>query len=163
MEDTNQSQDPQHEAPQGMIRADQGSILSIVFDGLTRSASNFPDDPRERFFMESLAEGDDVQPGEDWEGTFRLVWWYCHRIELEDDGELIDTVRTVLIDDQGNAIKFVSDGIRKDLFRIIAAFGLEKLDPPLPVEVKPVRTRKGFRIFRLLPVQPKPKRATPRK
>lgn len=150
-----------HQPERGMTPLPQDpEAMQIVFDELTRSVSNFPTDRLERFYMESLAESPDVLAGHEWEGEFAIRYWYAHRVTINDDDVgPIEATRIVLIDPDGHAIKFVSEGVRRDLFRIIACFGGGELDPPVTVRVRQIQTSGKKSVTRLVAVPP---RKTPR-
>lgn len=80
--------------------------------------------------------------------------FYVHQVEFEEatGGELSQGIRTVLIPKEGKPFACVSDGIAKDLFEIIHTFGFGPYDPPIQVKPVAVKTRKGRKTYRLVPV-----------
>jgi hypothetical protein len=115
---------------------------------------NFSGDLMQVWRMVSLATGpecrnvDDIPP----EGLL-LRNFYAHRLELVDPktGEMSDVVRCVIIGPDKIPYAFISDGIARDLGAIISVFGLNEYEPPIPVTVQPVKTRRGYKVFRLIP------------
>ena len=75
------------------------------------------------------------------------------RIAGNDPGEVIDGLRCVLIPPDGKAVAFVSAGIARDLAGLIQTFGMGPYEPAIEVQVIEVRTRKGFRTYRLIPAE----------
>jgi len=87
------------------------------------------------------------------DSTVQIRDFYVHAVEFADErtGEVTGGIRTVLIPASGQPFACVSDGVAKDLAGIIRTFGLGPYDPPIDVKVVEVRTRKGFRTYRLVP------------
>lgn len=77
----------------------------------------------------------------------------AQNVQLEDmqnPGEMVDTVRVVLIDDKGKAFGTVSSGVMNSLQNIFAIVGQpESWADPLPVIVREKTGRKGFRFLSL--------------
>lgn len=70
----------------------------------------------------------------------------AHPIRIADEvtGEIIDTVRVVLIDKNGVGYTAVSQGIVNSLARIFQIVGMPSwIDEPVKMEVKQVKTRNG--------------------
>lgn len=94
--------------------------------------------------------------GQDILGSVIMLSEYVmHPITLEnpESGEVVDAVRTLLVQPEGPPIQFVSTGILKSIARIAWK---ERRNPPFdpPVKVKLVQksTGKGRRTYKLLPV-----------
>ena len=84
--------------------------------------------------------------------TINLRDFVIQQISLVDEntGEVVRTIRTVLIDDNGSAYAAVSDGIVSVLQNITGVLGMPTVWPaPLPVQAVEERTRKGFRVTTL--------------
>lgn len=102
----------------------------------------------------SIATGPDVVPAsEKLDNPFDLVHYYCHQIKVAGPtpGEYKDAIRCVLIDKDGAAFAFSSDGVALDLGRLIATFGLGPYDPPIKIRVKQFQTRMGRRAYTIQP------------
>lgn len=70
----------------------------------------------------------------------------AHPITITDEetGEIIETVRTVLIDKNGKCYHAVSAGILNSLQKIFSIIGMPSWkDEPVKMEVKQVKTRNG--------------------
>lgn len=78
--------------------------------------------------------------------TIELVDVVAHPITMIDEqtGEVIDTVRTVLIDKNGTSYTAVSGGITNSLQKLFMVFGMPHWEEPVKVEVKQVSTRNGM-------------------
>lgn len=70
-----------------------------------------------------------------------------HPITLTDEntGEIVDTLRVVLIDDKGVGYQAVSQGIVSSLQKIFAIVGQPTWEPALKMKVVEQKTRKGFK------------------
>lgn len=77
--------------------------------------------------------------------TIELVDVVAHPVQLidEETGEMVDTIRTVLIDKNGVAYTAVSGGVTNSLQKLFMIFGMPTWDEPVKVEVKQVKTRNG--------------------
>lgn len=77
--------------------------------------------------------------------TIELVDVAAHPVQLADEetGEIIETLRTVLIDKHGNAYSAVSAGITNSLQKLFMIFGSPHWDNPVKVEVRQIQTRNG--------------------
>lgn len=70
----------------------------------------------------------------------------AHPITITDEetGEMVDTLRTVIIDKDGVAYQAVSGGINNSLQKLFSIFGMPSWkDNPVKVEVRQVKTRNG--------------------
>lgn len=88
------------------------------------------------------------------EEGIELYQFYVHGVQFVDDatGEVSDGVRCVLIPKEGVPFACVSDGIARDLSGIIRTFGFGPYIPPIRVKPVSVKTRKGFKTYRLVPM-----------
>lgn len=78
--------------------------------------------------------------------TIMLKDVVAHSIQLMDEqtGEIIDTVRVVLIDDKGESYAGVSAGIMNSLSKIFMIYGEpENWEEPIKVEIQQKSTRNG--------------------
>ena len=120
------------------------------------SVHNFEGSETDKWRMITLAENDSV-PGSEYAGgpVFMLKYWYLHRIKLVDakTGEVTEPIRTVLLDNDGLKLHFVSDGIAKSMAKIIQVFGVGPYTPPIPLEIMEIRTRLGFKTLVLVPAK----------
>jgi hypothetical protein len=82
---------------------------------------------------------------------FPLYGYYAHMVELRDTrtGEVKDSVRLVLVDENHITLSFVSYGAIDSLDLIRCCMGDGPFDPPLPLLVKEQQTRSGGNILRL--------------
>ena len=70
----------------------------------------------------------------------------AHNIEVinEETGEMINALRTVIIDENGTSYEAVSQGVTNSLARIMEIFGQpETWDEPIPVKPVQKSTRNG--------------------
>lgn len=114
---------------------------------------NFTGDIREVWRMKAICKGPDVASGKDARDiVIDLTGWFIHAVQVNGPaGEIIDGTRTVLVDANGSCFGYVSDGVAKDLLSLLAEFGLNEINPPLPVKVVEVETRMGRRTLSLVP------------
>jgi hypothetical protein len=83
--------------------------------------------------------------------TINMVHAVFQAVSVADGkGELNDTVRTVLLDADGNAYSAVSDGLIGSLRDVFGIMGQPATWPePLPVKVVEKRGRSGFRFMKI--------------
>lgn len=76
-----------------------------------------------------------------------------HNVEVLDEqtGELLERDRIVIITPDGSMLAAVSQGIRKSVQLLTALYGLPPYTPALRVKVVQVNTRKGRRLYQLVP------------
>jgi len=138
------------------ISTQQRQLLSDVLGELSGpTLHNFTGDRREVWKLTAKATGPDVIVSD--EATLvpidiRHFLVHTVRIAKETPGEFVDAIRTVLIQPDGKQYAVVSDGVARDLAGLIHTFGMGPYDPPIEVQITPVRTRKGFKTYRLMPV-----------
>ena len=79
--------------------------------------------------------------------VLKIVDVVAHPITITDEktGELIETVRVVLIDEKGNGYAAVSEGIMSSLTKMFAIVGQPSYNPPLSLKVVKQQTRSGFK------------------
>jgi hypothetical protein len=116
---------------------------------------NFGGTPQEQWRLTAIANSPDARRVDEiGDSTIRVKYFYAHRVEIEnfETHEISDVCRCVLIDDNEVPFAFVSDGIAASLGQMVAAFGLKPWQPPVPIKIVKVTTRKGFKTFRIIPV-----------
>ena len=94
--------------------------------------------------------------------VINLVHFMGQTINVADEttGEMTVRVRTVIIDDKGNAYSATSDQLLNSLVTLTAIYGPPtKWSAPKQVVVKEERSRRGFRFFTVVPA-PKAGRAS---
>ena len=79
--------------------------------------------------------------------VLNIVDVVAHPISIVDEntGELIETVRVVLIDENGVGYAAVSEGIVSSLQKLFGIVGQPSYNPPLSMKVVEQKTRKGFK------------------
>lgn len=136
---------------------EMGALMREVIGSRALAVHNLPADKMERFYLQSDALSDDCTPADEWDGPFAIRYFYAHPVQVtKPDGEVVDAVRCVLMDGDGNKVKCVSDGVANDLGRMAAVFGFVPWEPPILVDIKVVKTNRGFRLLRLQPIRTKP-------
>ena len=116
------------------------------------AVNNFDGTPINRWDLELLSTGADCLKGSEMIGEkIRIKYYYLHRVELADQhtGEIISTIRTVLISPDRIAVAFISEGIAKSLYSTITHLGKGPYDPPLEVSVRQISTGSGRRYYLL--------------
>lgn len=92
----------------------------------------------------------------------------AHTVQLTtQDGEIVETLRNVIIDVNGTSYHSVSDGIRTSLSKIMMVYGEPGFWPEagIPVRAIRVKTRRGFYTANLVLVEDEPAKpaASPKK
>ena len=131
--------------------------ISSLLDDSVRDNSyllGFPVDTPEGKAMLFAMESDGTEKVEDYrDKPFPLIAWGCKRVPLYDDQsrEYVPVIRTVLIGTGGITLAVVSDGIAASLDLIRALYGDGPFQPALSVIIKEARTRRGHRLYKLIP------------
>ena len=119
----------------------------------TLSVDNFDGDDLAKFQRRMLCMNDAEKGGDHLNEKILVKYWMVHEIELmQEDGELINTYRVVLVTPENKAYGFVSEVLAKGVREICGEYGREPLDPPLAVMVKQKQTSGGRRCYTLVPV-----------
>jgi hypothetical protein len=136
-------------------------ITEPVRDGLaiwdreqTKVLTNFQGSNREVFAFRmkciNASGGGDAAVGQ----VIDVRHWLVHEVEFtnEETGEVVKTLRTVLVSPDGSAVAFVSQGVAGGIRQIHSEFGLDPLDPPLRCRVEQRSTAKKRRVYVLIVV-----------
>lgn len=94
--------------------------------------------------------------------TFELAYFWSHRIELSqrEGGEIVNVVRTVLINPQQETVACVSRGITDSLGTLMALRGYGPWNPPVVILFREVATNNKRRVYNFVlapKVQPETK------
>jgi hypothetical protein len=119
-----------------------------------QAVHNFQGTPEEIWRLTARANSPDaLSMAEARDKEIAVVYFYAHHVQIAGpaNGEYADAIRCVLIDSKGVTFAFVSDGIAADLAQMIYTFGLKPWSPPVLVKPVEVKTRRGFRTYRLVP------------
>jgi hypothetical protein len=83
----------------------------------------------------------------------QLRHFYCHQVEMTNSqsGEMVNTIRTVLIDADGTPYQFVSQGIATGLDVIRQNFGDGPWVPPIKITVEATKAPKG-KVLNIVPL-----------
>lgn len=145
--------------PQTAIRLSEmvaAPIASLLDDSVRDNSLLLGFDPKTPhgeallFSMESDAT---EQPGDYSKDPFPVYSWGAKRVPLYDDmaREYVPVVRVVLMSRDGKTLAFTSDGIVASLDMIRALRGDGPWEPALNVVVREVKTRRGYRLYKLQP------------
>lgn len=122
----------------------------------TRAFHNFPDDPKQQWKLSGIASGAKVKSASDVINTeIAIKYFIIEQVRLNGDtpGEFKDALRTVVIDDNDNAVQFVSEGMAKEVMRIVQFFGKGPYEPPLKAMLRQIDVGNNRRTYRLEPVE----------
>ena len=114
--------------------------LSLLSEGSNNFICSIPDDGSRSAKVEiyNAIQNSSEQLSEHTNEILEIVDIVAHPIQLPDErtGEVINAIRTVLIDKEGVGYQAVSNGICQALSKIIAIIGQPHWDEP--VKMKPV-------------------------
>ena len=114
--------------------------LSMLSEGSNNFVCSIPDDGSRtaKVAIYNAVQNADEQLSEHVNEVLEIVDIVAHPIQLPDErtGEVINAIRTVLIDKNGTGYQAVSNGICQALSKIIAIIGQPHWDEP--VKMKPV-------------------------
>jgi hypothetical protein len=122
---------------------------------------NFDVGPLEAWKLTAFAAGPGCRPGKEILGqTFPLRYWFLHQVGIQqEDGEIVQVIRTVLFDPSGNAYSFSSEGVYASLKLLIQSMGDGPYDPPLSIVVREKSVRSGRAFYW---IEPAPERLVKR-
>lgn len=115
---------------------------------------NFQGNDIEIWKQTSVATGPDVKGIDDFPAEgIDMVHFYVHPVELDGptEGEVVEAIRSVLIDKDGNAYGFVSNFLARDLAKMIAVFGLEPWNPPVRIKVRKNKAKQKGHFYTIVP------------
>lgn len=140
-----------------MVNADQRALIQEALGGSGLPVlHNFQGSKLDIWRQATRATGPDVSSIADNLGErISVKWFYVHRVSILNDqtGEINTPCRCVLISPDRKQFACVSDQVARDLFGIIQTFGMGPFDPAIDVQIVEVKTRKGFRCYRLVPTE----------
>jgi hypothetical protein len=126
--------------------------------GFTVQTSLLADTPENRSKILEILDGEVMRYQDVVNSVFNLADFIAYPIKMvaKDTGELIDAIRLILIDDQGNAVSTCSPYVIDSLHRIGWAQGkMPPWEPPIPVKLAQQSTREGNRVFKLTKIRNK--------
>lgn len=129
-------------------------MAAMLGGGLLRELSTFKGTPLEVWSRIQEGSGKDTQKVSDMlNKRIDLVDFYCHEVDLENErtGEIDRKIRTVLYDANGTTVQCVSDGVAKDIWRIMQMGLHPSQDMPLAIMLVQIETRGGNRLYRIVP------------
>lgn len=124
-------------------------------DTQSQAVHNFAGVPREIWRLTSIATGAScLSVDEIPESGIEVKYIYCHKVEITDlkAGEVYDSIRTVMITEDGKCYACVSNGVAQDACRIFQVFGFQPFSPPIKLRIAKIKTRSGFTMFTLEPL-----------
>ena len=114
--------------------------LSMLSEGSNNFVCSIPDDGSRsaKVAIYNAVQNADEQLSEHVNEVLEIVDIVAHQIQLPDEktGEVVNAIRTVLIDKKGKGYQAVSNGICQALSKVIAIIGQPHWDEP--VKMKPV-------------------------
>ena len=116
---------------------------------------NFQGNAVDTWKMQALCTGPDCLGFEDVPADgIAVVNFYVHKVEYErqDDGEVMDIVRCVLVTDDGQAYGFMSNTLARDLARMVSVFGMKKWTPAVRVKIVENKGRAGHKFYSIAPL-----------
>lgn len=139
------------------VSPDQRALIQEALGGSGLPVlHNFQGDKLEVWRQATRATGPDVSSVGDHLGErIPIKWFYVHRVSILNDqtGEYSTPCRVVFVTPDKRQFACVSDQVARDLFGVIQCFGMGPYDPAIDVQVVEVKTRKGFRCYRVVPVE----------
>lgn len=125
----------------GLIPVNQESRVLSAQEAFSRAGDclhNFDGDKMQVWKLSALATGPQCLSADDCANrVIKIRYWYVHRIEMvnKETGEVMTPMRVVLIDSDGNAFGFVSNGVFQSLSQLVNIVGRGPYDPPLELRI----------------------------
>jgi hypothetical protein len=133
------------------------AVVQWTDDDLNDPATIFtsmPLDTEEQRMLVQQLRNADCRAGESLLGTtFEITDVICHPCDMtdtENDGEIVKGVRTLLVSPGQEPVAFVSVGIRNAIYQLASVFGPPPWWPPIIVQLKLSRTRRGWKTYKLI-------------
>lgn len=83
--------------------------------------------------------------------VFRAQYYLANVVDfISETGEIVPLPRIVLISPDGETLAFTSEGALRSFDLIRQLLGDGPWAPPLPISAVPIKTRRGYRTFRLI-------------
>ena len=120
-----------------------------------RQLTNFTGEGMDRWHFLSKVTNQECTPASKSKGQIlRVVYWFVQEVDCLNDRtqKLERAIRTVLVDDHGEAYDFVSEGIYSCLRTMVAEMGMGPYDPPLEVIPREGESKRNRRYYWLEPV-----------
>lgn len=137
----------QQDGSQSIIVPDDqsGSLSELLGHTGQRSIDNFGNDPRARMKLEFRCQSSECVQLRSLKGKVVAVkFYYLHPVEIvEADGQISESVRTVLVSPEGVAMQAVSTGVAKVVATLLKYFGREPIDPAVFMRVVIQKGRRG--------------------
>lgn len=136
-------------APVPMFQQPQDFALSVW--------TSLPDDRKTDLLMALQADALPLREMLGDDEPLEVQHIVAHRIELVDEktGEVDEADRIILITPNGDMYACVSKGVRKSVQLLMMAYGMPPWEPPVRVRMNETQTRKGRRLYQLLPADVK--------
>lgn len=144
--------EPEEKPEEEVTPRDAGDELSN-FDTHPAGLHNFGDDPMTNWRLTAIATGGTCEDGKKILGqTFALKYWFIHAVLVtRKDKTRAEAVRTVLMDESGNAFGFVSDGVYQSLRLLVQQLKDHPDLWPVNITVAETQTRSGQRYYSIVP------------
>jgi len=136
------------------VRQAQGILAEMTGSCAIPALHNFQGSGLEQWRQTAIARSSQCGSLKDClDRTIKLTNFYVHPVTLPGPtpGEIVNTVRCVLFDQDGAAFAFVSEGVATSLASIIEHCGMGPWSPPLLVRIEPSKTNRGRTVFNIVP------------
>ena len=144
--------------PENIETTDAGAMVPVPSGGfsLEKRSPRFwtninQDKPENKWLVMHCHQKADLSSEQVVGTTFKLVHILAHpvRVQAQADGELLQLVRCVLVNDEGQTCSFVSQGIYDALELLISTYGPGPFDPSMPCTIRPLKTRAGRQTYEI--------------
>lgn len=127
------------------------SVLDPTQGGQPFWTSIQPSDPKSKSLLRKCLADADATANDFFGKPFLTQHLFIHNVELADpeSGEVLMVTRSVLVSPAGDTLSMCSSGAIRSLRAIIATEGPPPWNPPLPIVIRPVKTRRGFTTYNL--------------
>lgn len=138
------------DTPEGQIVAPSSNTLAEKFlSGASNFLTSLVDDgsPSSKALIFNAMNDNDGNVSDvlDAGGTLRVTDFMAYPVQLvNQDGELVDAIRCVLVTDEGETYGTVANGVFSSLQKIAAVCGMAPWNPALVVRPVRKKTRNGF-------------------
>jgi hypothetical protein len=135
----------------------EAPAIALLVDTVPIGSSLLGFDPEAPDGEKLLYQMDDNptrEPNQHTTEPFHVVTWGVKKVAVRDgqSGEMLPAVRTVLFDPDCETLAFVSQGALLSLDMLRTRYGDGPYQPPIPCVIKEVKTRAGWRIYKIVPI-----------
>lgn len=127
-------------------------MAAMLGGGLLRELHTFNGNEMDIWAKIQESSGDKVKPiSGHLNIRIDLIGFYVHEVDITDEttGEISRCIRTALYDQDGTVYECVSNGVAKDIWRLMQYKLIPSVENPLAIKVVQIQLRGPNRMYRI--------------